>query len=67
MAQAGPTIRLTAITMSSTALAFRVSGRFDITDVRWIDIDADASVDGANVGSVAVDPLVYGVYGSLRF
>ena len=30
-------------------------------DVRWIDIDTDVSVDGADVGTVNVDPLVYGV------
>jgi outer membrane protein len=49
-------------------LAFRMSERWDIvTDVRWIDIDADVSVNGANVGTVSVDPLVYGVYGSFRF
>jgi outer membrane protein len=30
-------------------------------DVRWIDIDTDVSVDGADVGTVKIDPLVYGV------
>ena len=49
-------------------LAFRAAERWDIVaDVRWIDIDADVSVDGAGVGTVAVDPLVYGLYASYRF
>lgn len=29
-------------------------------DARWIDIDTDASVNGAKLGTVHVDPLVYG-------
>ncbi len=29
-------------------------------DARWIDIDTDVSVDGADLGSVRIDPLVYG-------
>ncbi len=49
-------------------LAFRIADRWDLVgDVRWIDIDADVSVDGAHVGSVSVDPLVYGLYASYRF
>jgi outer membrane protein len=36
-------------------------------DVRWIDIDTRAKVDGANVGKVAIDPLVYGAYVGYRF
>ena len=30
-------------------------------DVRWMDIDTDVSVNGADVGTVKIDPLVYGV------
>lgn len=49
-------------------LVFRTGARWDvIADVRWVDIDADISVDGADVGSVNVDPLVYGVYVGWRF
>lgn len=33
-----------------------------VADARWMDIDADVSVNGSNVGAVHVDPLVYGVY-----
>jgi outer membrane protein len=29
-------------------------------DARWIDIDTDVKVDGAGVGSVNIDPMVYG-------
>jgi outer membrane protein len=29
-------------------------------DARWIDIDTDASVNGADVGTVEIDPWVYG-------
>ena len=29
-------------------------------DARWIDIDTDASVNGVDVGSVQIDPWVYG-------
>lgn len=43
-------------------LVFDTGRRWNIVaDVRWIDIDADVSVDGVDVGSVRVDPLVYGV------
>jgi outer membrane protein len=31
-------------------------------DLRWIDIDSDARVDGVDVGTVNIDPLAYGVY-----
>jgi outer membrane protein len=30
-------------------------------DVRWMDIDTKVSVNGADVGTVKIDPLVYGV------
>ena len=29
-------------------------------DARWIDIDTDVSVNGADVGSVKIDPVVFG-------
>jgi outer membrane protein len=29
-------------------------------DVRYIDIDTDAKVDGTNIGSVKIDPWVFG-------
>lgn len=36
-------------------------------DVRYIDIDTDASLDGAKLGTVEIDPLVYGVNLGYRF
>jgi outer membrane protein len=36
-------------------------------DARWLDIDSDVSVNGAAVGTVNVDPLVYGFYVGKRF
>lgn len=36
-------------------------------DVRWVDIDADVRLDGSDVGTVNVDPLVYGLYLGRRF
>ncbi|MDY0068040.1 MAG: OmpW family outer membrane protein [Steroidobacteraceae bacterium] len=30
-------------------------------DARWIDIDTDAKLDGAHIGSVEIDPYVFGV------
>lgn len=36
-------------------------------DARWINIDAKAKVNGASVGTVHVDPLVYGVSIGYRF
>ena len=30
-------------------------------DVRWIDIDSDVIVDGAEIGTAEIDPLAYGV------
>lgn len=36
-------------------------------DVRWMDIDTDARVNGAKVGTVKIDPLAYGVAVGYRF
>jgi outer membrane protein len=36
-------------------------------DVRWIDIDSKARVDGASVGSVTIDPVAFGLYVGYRF
>jgi outer membrane protein len=49
-------------------LVFDTGKRWNIiADVRWADIDADVSVDGADVGTVNVDPLVYGVFLGWKF
>ncbi len=36
-------------------------------DARWIDIDTDVKLDGADLGTVNIDPLVYGAAYVLRF
>jgi outer membrane protein len=40
---------------------FKVSDKGSIrVDARWIDIDTDVKLNGANLGTVNIDPLVYG-------
>lgn len=47
---------------------FAVSDRWSVgIDARWIDIDAEAKVNGAKVGTVNIDPLVYGISFGYRF
>ncbi|KAF1712797.1 OmpW/AlkL family protein [Pseudoxanthomonas sacheonensis] len=42
-------------------LDFKVGDRSAVrVDVRWADIDAKVEVNGAKLGSVSIDPLVYG-------
>lgn len=36
-------------------------------DARWIDIDSDVSLDGAKLGTVAIDPIVYGAAYVMKF
>ena len=36
-------------------------------DMRWIDIDSKVTLDGQKIGSVNIDPLVYGVAYVFRF
>ncbi|WP_285447696.1 OmpW family outer membrane protein [Xanthomonas sp. LMC-A-07] len=36
-------------------------------DMRWIDIESDASLNGNRIGTVNIDPLVYGVAYVHRF
>lgn len=36
-------------------------------DLRWIDIDADVTLNGADIGKVEVDPLVVGVSYVMKF
>jgi len=46
---------------------FQLRGRWLAgVDVRWIDIDTRARVNGAGVGTVAVDPIVAGLYVGYR-
>lgn len=49
-------------------LDFRINPQWLFTvDARWMNIDAKAKVNGASVGTVHVDPLVYGVAVGYRF
>lgn len=41
---------------------FKVGARDSIrVDARWMDIDTDVSVNGADMGTAEIDPLAYGV------
>lgn len=47
---------------------FEVSERGSIrVDARWIDIDTDVELDGADIGTVNIDPLVYGAAYVIKF
>ena len=38
-----------------------------VVDARWADIDADVQLNGAEIGTANVDPLVYGLTLGFRF
>lgn len=38
-----------------------------VADVRWLDIDTDVSVNGADVGTAEVDPIALGLTAAWRF
>jgi outer membrane protein len=47
---------------------FKVGERGAIRiDARWIDIDTDVEVNGADLGTVNIDPLVYGAAYVVKF
>ncbi|MEQ9260966.1 MAG: OmpW family outer membrane protein [Roseovarius sp.] len=49
-------------------LDFKVSERGSIrTDVRWIDINTKATVGGVPIGTVSIDPIVFGAAYVLKF
>ena len=49
-------------------LDFKVSDRNAIRiDARWIDIDTDATLNGGPIGTVNIDPLVYGIAYVFKF
>ena len=59
---------------SSWGLAAEVGADFMLGDtwflnvnVRYIDIETDAKLDGDPLGTVAIDPMVYGAHVGLRF
>ncbi len=49
---------------TSSATAARCALRVNL---RWIDIDTQARLDGNRIGTVNIDPLVYGVAYVHRF
>jgi outer membrane protein len=49
-------------------LRFAASENWDVVvDARYIDINADVSVNGSNVGEAVVDPMVYSIMIGKRF
>lgn len=47
---------------AQAGLLWNVSDAWHATaDIRWIDIDADATLNGASIGTATVDPLVFSV------
>ena len=59
---------------NSWGLAAHLGGDYWISDkaairadLRWIDIDADVTLNGADIGKVEVDPLVVGVSYVMKF
>lgn len=36
-------------------------------DARWVDIDTDVKLDGADIGTVNIDPIVYGAAYVMKF
>ncbi|MEM8814461.1 MAG: OmpW family outer membrane protein [Pseudomonadota bacterium] len=59
---------------NSFGVAAQLGADYDLNDrwtlganVRWIDIDTEAEVDGAGIGDVEIDPIVYGITLGYRF
>lgn len=47
---------------------FAINDKWAINvDLRWADIDTDASLDGAPLGTVEIDPFVFGVSVAYKF
>ncbi len=58
--------------IGSSAAARHLNGDGNISpylgvDLRWIDIDTDVSLNGSDIGTVQIDPLVYGAYVRTHF
>lgn len=53
---------------AQAGLRFQVSEDWDMTvDARWMDIDADVKLNGNDIGTANVDPMVYSVMLGKRF
>ncbi|MCB1588549.1 MAG: OmpW family protein [Xanthomonadales bacterium] len=47
---------------------FKLNERWSLgADIRWIDLNTDVTLDGADIGEAEVDPLAYGAYLLYRF
>lgn len=47
---------------AQAGIIFKINENWDVVaDARWIDIDADARLNGASIGTANVDPLTYSV------
>ena len=53
---------------AQAGLRFALSNKWDIVaDARWMDIDADVRLNGADIGTATVDPMVYSIMLGKRF
>jgi outer membrane protein len=52
---------------AQAGLLFKTGDWDVVADVRWIDIGLDAQLNGADIGTVDVDPLVFSVMVGTRF
>src|SRR5690606_39109542 len=53
---------------AQAGLLFKAGRNWDIVaDVRYIDLDAKVKLNGADIGKVDVNPLVYGISVNFRF
>ena len=53
---------------AQAGVVIKASDTWDVVaDMRWIDIDTDVSLNGADIGTVKVDPLVFSVMLGRRF
>lgn len=52
---------------AQAGLLFKTGAWDVVADVRWIDIGLDAQLNGADIGTVNVDPLVFSVMVGTRF
>ena len=52
---------------AQVGLTFPINENWSIGgDVRWFDIDSDAELNGASLGTVNVDPLAFGIFAIYR-
>jgi outer membrane protein len=53
---------------AQVGIEFKLNDRWSLAgDVRWFDIDSDAKLNGASLGTVAVDPIGVGIFAVYSF